>query len=350
MKLEEAVRSRHTTEEGAIFVNSSGKTFAQFNTGDSSFTAEYEILRADLSQLFLEATEGLGNVQYIYGDSVKHLEQTGEDVSVTFTGGSKDTFDLVVAADGSTSKTRSLILDEQVLKNSYKFLGQYMAFFSIPSRPTDSKLWQWYNATKGLGIMIRPHRNISSMGAYLCITMPARGQRDPTVENAMDKGTEDSKRMLHEYFENAGWEAKRVLEGMDHAEDFYISRAAQVRLPKWTNGRALVLGDAAFATFGVGTSLAIESAYLLAGELSKIQSRNDVPQAMERYEEVFRPFYAKMEELPPGFPQIAFPQTAWGLRFRQSVLWLVCKTKLYKLFQSGSGVDWKLPGYDWVDI
>lgn len=79
-----------------------------------------------------------------------------------------------------------------------------------------------------------------------------------------------------------------------------------MKLLKWTNGHALVLGDAAFTTFGVGTSLAIESAYLLAGELSKIQSSNDVPQALEKYE-VFCPFYAKMEELPPGVPQIAMP-------------------------------------------
>ena len=349
MKLEEAVRSRHTTEEGIRFVNPLGKIFAQFNAGES-FTAEYEILRGDLSQLFLEATEGLGKVKYIYGDSVKSVQQTDKDINVTFAAGSKDTFDLVVAADGSTSKTRSMILDEQVLKDSYKFLGQYIAFFSIPSRPTDPKLWQWYNVPKGLSIMIRPHRNTSTMGAYLSVTTPARGQRDPAVEDALDKGTEDAKRMLHNYFENAGWEAKRVLEAMDNAEDFYMSRAAQVKLSKWTNGRALVLGDAAFATFGVGTSLAIESAYMLAGELSKIQSSNDIPQALEKYEEVFRPLYAKMEELPPGFPQFAFPQTAWGLWLRDSVLWFVSKTKMYKIFQGGSGIDWKLPCYDWVGV
>ena len=168
--------------------------------------------------------------------------------------------------------------------------------------------------------MLRPHRNSSSMGAYLCITSPARGQRDPAVEDAMDKGTEDAKRMLHECSGNTGWEAKRVLEGMDHAEDFYMSRAAQVKLPKWTNGRALVLGDAAFATFGIGTSLAIESAYMLAGELSKIQSSNDVPQALEKYEEVFRPLFANMEEIPTWFPQIVFPQSAWGLWLRDSAL------------------------------
>jgi 2-polyprenyl-6-methoxyphenol hydroxylase-like FAD-dependent oxidoreductase len=188
--------------------------------------------------------------------------------------------------------------------------------------------------------MIRPHRNPSTMGAYLCIAMPARGQADPAVEDAMDKGTEDTKRMLHEYFQDVRWEGKRVLEGMNDAEDFYMSRAAQVKLPKWTNGRVLVLGDAAWATFGVGTTLAIEGAYILAGELSKIQSSSDIPQALEKYEEVFRPLYAKMEDLPPGFPQILFPHTAWGLGLRDSVLWFVSKTKMYKLFQGGSEIDW----------
>lgn len=156
--------------------------------------------------------------------------------------------------------------------------------------------------------------------------------------------------MLHKYIGNAGWEAKRVLEGMDHAEDFYMSKIGQVKLSKWTNGRALVLGDAAHATFGIGTSLAIEGAYLLAGELSKIQSSNDVPQALERYEEVFRQLYMKMEELPPGFPQIAFPQTTWGIWIGNTFLWLVSKTKVYKLFQGGSGQSWKLPCYDWVGV
>ncbi|MCJ1238959.1 hypothetical protein MMC14_006951 [Varicellaria rhodocarpa] len=349
MKLEEAVRARGTTEEGTIFINSLGNSFARFDPG-RTFTAEYEILRADLAELFMGATEDLSNVQYIYSDSITSLDQKGTDIDVTFAGGSKDTFDLVVAADGSTSRTRPMILDEQVLKDGYNFLGWYVAYFSIPSRPTDPKLWRWYNTLKGLSIMLRPHRNPSTVGAYLCITTPARGHRDPAVEEAMDKGTDDTKRMLHEYFKDAGWEAKRVLEGLDMAEDFYMSRCAQVKLPKWTNGRALVLGDAAFATFGTGTSLAIESAYILAGELSKIQSSNDVPQALEKYEEIFRTLYTKMEDLPPGFPQLAFPQTTWGLGLRDWLLWLVSKSRIYKLFQGDSGIDWKMPSYDWVGI
>lgn len=348
MNLLDAVRSRHTTEQGTRFVDRSGKTFAQFDGGDT-FTAEYEILRADLSQLLMDAIEGR-NIQCIYGDYITSLDQSGTSVDVTFAGGSKKTYDMVVAADGSTSKTRSFILSEDILKDGYHFLGQYTAFFSIPSRPTDPKMWRWYNTLKGLGLFLRPHRNVSTVGAYLCITTPKRGKRDPIVEDALDKGTAETKRVLHEYFCDAGWETERILEGLDASEDFYMARGAQVKLPKWTNGRALVLGDAAFATLGVGTTLAIESAYVLAGELSKIQSGSDVPAALERYENVFRPFYAKMEDLPPGFPQIAFPQTSWGLWILGCVLWLVSKTKFYKLFQTGSKTEWNFPSYDWVGV
>jgi hypothetical protein len=91
--------------------------------------------------------------------------------------------------------------------------------------------------------------------------------------------------------------------------------------------------------------------YTLAGELSNVKSSNDIPKALERYEEVFRPKYAKMEDLPPWWPQIAFPQTVWGLWIRNSVLWLVSKTGLYKLFQGASGEnERKMPLYNWVDI
>ena len=369
MGLEEEVRGRHTTEEGTAFVNRAGEVFAEFGGGGGdTFTAEYEILRADLSQLFLEVTEKLHNVRYVYGDSIQSLDQTDQHVRVTFAKGTQDTFDLVVAADGSTSTTRPLILDASIRKDTYKPLGQYVAYFSIPRIPTDTKIWDWFNTLKGLVVMIRPHRNPATMGAYLCVTMPTREQPDPALDEVLQKGdTAATKRLLRSYFAGAGWQTERVLAGMDEAQDFYMSRTALVKLPKWTNGRALVLGDAAFATFGIGTSLAIESAYTLAGELSKAAaaaaaatingaSRIDVPQALENYERVFRSsFFAKAERgIPSGFLQLACPQTAWGLRVRNFVLWLISKTKVYTLFQGRLGpsteLDRQVSAYDWVDI
>lgn len=349
MHLLEAVRANHTTEEGTVFVDTAGEPFARFEGSDGDLTAEYEILRADLLQLFLNATKDSSNVRYIYGSSVDSLQQSEKSVDVTFDGASKETFDLVVAADGVGSKTRPMILSGQSVKDCYKPLGHYIAFFTIPRESHDSKLWQWYSEPKGLCMMLRPHRNDSTIGVYLCLTTPSRGQRDPTVEKALGQGIEAEKSMLKELFGGLGWQSKRILDGMTSSDDFYMSRMALIRLDKWTNRRALVIGDAAFATFGVGTSLAIEAAYVLAGELSKIQSGEDVPGALENYEKVFRTMYSKVEKIPPFFPQLIAPQSSWGLWLRDLIIRLASWTKIYRLLPSDYEGSWVPPSYDWKD-
>ncbi|EOA90619.1 hypothetical protein ACJQWK_11526 [Exserohilum turcicum] len=286
MGLLPAVLARNTTEEGTRIVDTSNKIIAEFGKG-SQFTSEYEILRAELCEIFLEATKNMANVEYRYGDYVTTVTQTEKEVQVGFHSGASDTFDLIVGADGSASKIRSLVLSEEVRRNSYNFIGQYIAYFSIPRQPTDTKHWYWYNAPKGLGLMTRPRRNDKTVGCYVIITTPAHGHRDPEAEKAMDEGPDAQKALLHKYFGNAGWQAQRILAGMDSCDDFYMSRAAYVKLPTWTNHRAVLLGDAAHATFGVGTTLAVQGAYFLAGELSKIHSSNDIPAALNRYEEAF---------------------------------------------------------------
>ena len=169
----------------------------------------------------------------------------------------------------------------------------------------------------------------------------------------MSEGSDAVKRVLRKIFEGAGWQAERVLRGMDQAEDFYMSRAARVEVPRWVEGRAVCVGDAAFATFGVGTTLAIESAYCLAGELGKAMGKKgggDVSGALERYEEVFRrDVYKKMEDLPGWFPQWAFPQSRGGLWARNALLWGVSRTGAYRLFQGGSEEMGVLPEYEWVE-
>ena len=345
MNLEEEMRARNTTEVGTVFVDAVGKSFARFSQGEA-FTANYEILRGDLAEMFLDATRQMKNVRYTYGDSITSLKQTEKAVDVTFASGSSGTYDVVVAADGATSKVRAMILDEHTLRDSYHPLGMYIAYFSIPKQADDQKLWYWYNTPRGLCMMTRPHRNNATLGTYLTKTLPARGQDDAAFEAALNN-PDDAKRLLRETFQNEGWQAARILDGMDTSTDFYISRGAQVKLPKWTANRALVIGDAATATFGIGTSLAIESAYVLAGELSKVTSTADVPRALEAYEQVFRQVYEKSEDDFTWFPQCAFPQSRWGLWLRDTFLWLVSRSKVYRWLPDDDKIDWKVPDYDW---
>jgi hypothetical protein len=116
----------------------------------------------------------------------------------------------------------------------------YVAYFSIPSRPDDTKLWRWHAAPKGRSVMLRPHQEASTVGAYLC-TMPSRTEKDPAMVKAMEQGNEEVKKLLRGYFKDVGWQASRVLEGMETAKDFYITSWDQVRMPKWTNGRVVLV-------------------------------------------------------------------------------------------------------------
>ncbi|PSN61273.1 FAD/NAD(P)-binding domain-containing protein [Corynespora cassiicola Philippines] len=349
MGLEDELRARHTTEKGTEILNAQGKPFAQFGVGEI-FTAEHEILRADLAELFLDAIKDKKGVVSQYGDYIKALVQSADGVKVTYASGGMETFDVVVAADGLSSTTRPLIIDEKTIKGSYRFMDQYQAFFSIPRQPNDSRTWKWYNAPKGLGIMIRPHRSPETVGAYLSVTMAKHGDRDPVLEETMNKGTDDKKQTLRKYFENAGWEAERVLNGMDKSEDFYMTREARIKLSKWTNGRAVLLGDAAFATMGIGTTFAIQSAYVLAGELSKVEKSSDVANALERYEQVFRSISDRYGNLPAGYSQFVFPQTAVGLTLRNLFIWALYRSRVYKIIGEGWGEDeCEIPEYDWMD-
>ena len=123
--------------------------------------------------------------------------------------------------------------------------------------------------------------------------------------------------------------------------------------PKYTKGHCVILGDAAFATMGIGTSLAMTGAYCIAGELSKIESASQVPNALQKYEELVRPYIEKTQN-PIGASvgmQIANPQTAWGVWAFQMVLKIVTLLKIPQLmlrFFGGSGKEeWTVPEYGW---
>lgn len=61
----------------------------------------------------------------------------------------------------------------------------------------------------------------------------------------------------------------------------------------------------------MGTSLATTGAYLLAGELSKLEKGEHPAKALEAYESTFRPFVEESQKVPICFPAIAHPETAW---------------------------------------
>ena len=58
------------------------------------------------------------------------------------------------------------------------------------------------------------------------------------------KGVEEQKKLLAEYFEDAGWESERIVREMMATKDFYYDMVAQVKMEEWSKGRVVLLGDA----------------------------------------------------------------------------------------------------------
>jgi 2-polyprenyl-6-methoxyphenol hydroxylase-like FAD-dependent oxidoreductase len=88
---------------------------------------------------------------------------------------------------------------------------------------------------------------------------------------------------------------------MDSAPDFYFDSVSQIKMDRWSQGRVTLLGDAAGCASpmsGMGTSLAVVGAYILAGELK--EADGDYAGAFARYEEQMRGFVAGSQQLAEG--------------------------------------------------
>lgn len=310
MGLEDDIRAATTGEVGTRFVGPTGGTVAEFPAGTSDSggaTAELEILRGDLARLLVGRTtgDGPGGTAYRFGDRITGIREDDRGVVVSFEHAPDERFDLVVAADGIGSSTRRLVFgDEPTIRS----LGLETSYATISRTATDDDWWRWYNAAGGRSITLRPDAHGTIRAAMSFVT-------DRTRERAgAERRTVDEQRArLREIFGDAGWEARRVLDGFDRADDLYFESIGQVRAPRWSSGRVVLLGDAAYCASpvsGMGTSLSLAGAYVLAGELASHRHHRD---AFAGYERLMRPYVEQAQKLPPGVPRVANPTSRAGV-------------------------------------
>jgi 2-polyprenyl-6-methoxyphenol hydroxylase-like FAD-dependent oxidoreductase len=92
-----------------------------------------------------------------------------------------------------------------------------------------------------------------------------------------------------------------------------IAGPALVRAPRWSHGRVALVGDAAYCPSpmtGMGTTLAVVGAYVLAGEIASHAALRD---ALDGYERIMRPWVEQVQKLPPGMPRMANPTSRAGV-------------------------------------
>lgn len=136
--MEAAVRAKTTQMDGISFVRDNGRPYGAIrptgNPDQQSLVSEYEIFRGDLAQILFDLTKDNENIKYVFGEQVASMQQKGEDdrpVTVEFANGFPSSeYDLVVACDGATSRTRAIGLGCGV-RTHIKPTNCWAAYFSI---------------------------------------------------------------------------------------------------------------------------------------------------------------------------------------------------------------------------
>ncbi|KKY21978.1 putative monooxygenase fad-binding protein [Phaeomoniella chlamydospora] len=340
MGLETNVRAKSTQEQGIRFVDKKNTCKAAFPVNDGfSFTSDIEIMRGELAQIFYEATNE--EVEYIFGEQVGAISETQDAVTIEFANGaSPRSVDIVIAADGWASTTRAIAFGDWQ-KNAVHSLGEWAVWFTIPWEKTDTAWARWYNAPRGRIFFLRPDSAECTRAALRIKTS------DERLDKVSRKSVDEQKHLITHLVEDAGWEGPRIIKGMYQATDFYMQKIAQIKLKHWSKGRTVVVGDAGYCPSpmsGMGTTVAIVGAYVLAGEIAANPGNH--PAAFEAYERKMQSLVKKAQKLARGAPAMINPQTEWGIYILHLILGFFAWTGLYKLLGSPPASAMKLPEYE----
>ncbi len=340
MGLEDAVRARNTGEIGTRFLDETGTVVSEFGVqegqGHDGPTAELEILRGALSELLVDACRD--SVSWRFGVSIVAVTDGERSIDVELSDGTHEVFDLLVVAEGVGAGTRGLVFGDEPEERA---LGMYVSYATIDRTSGDDNWWNWLIVPGARQVGLRPDDE-GTTRAMLNFMADS-----PTLDGLDDA---ELRAALREEFTDVGWEVPRILDGIDESNDLYVDYLRQVVCPTWHRGRVVLLGDAAWCLTpigGGGTSLAITGAYVLAAYLSQADG-GDHEEAFGKYEQWLRPIVDDAQDLPPGTPKIAAPQTRAGaplLKWGTKIAALPAVTSLVSKLTSGPGVEKELPAF-----
>ena len=279
MGIHDAVVAARTDMQGAQLVDKQGKVIERMS-GDEfghRVTGDLEIVRGTLCEIL---RGHLGEVELLFGDTIQGINQSSNNAQVQFTKNGVREFDCVIGADGLHSNVRRIAFGEE--SRFLRDLGLYLCVYSVPNYLKLDRMEMQYSE---LGRIAAIWSSRGDANAKACFGFAA-----PTLQIGLHDRSQQQQ-ALETVYEGIGWEVPRLLELMPTASNWYFDKAAQINMPRWSQGRVVLVGDAAYCASpmsGQGTSLALIGAYVLAGELAA--TSGDCLRAFAEYENAMRPF------------------------------------------------------------
>ncbi|WP_405164746.1 FAD-dependent monooxygenase [Nocardia sp. NBC_01499] len=265
-----------------------------------------EVTRADLSEVLHRSARG--DAEFVFDDTVTALDQDEGGVDVTFRRSAPRRFDLVIGTDGMHSTVRRLVFGPE--RQFVRDLGLYGATVPLEPDAIDDPSELTMLTVPNRMLVVHPSRTTPLAIFTFRAARPAPHDR---------KNIALHKQTVADAYADVRWRAPELVAAyLDHPAP-YFDPLTTVRMPSWSRGRVVLLGDAAAATalLGDGSSMAMAGAYALAEELAA--HHGDHARAFATYESRLRREVRPRQRRVGLLARLLVPSTRSGLVVRNTV-------------------------------
>ena len=256
--------------QSLLICDGKGTKLRSYNLGHfySEFGMGYShIRRADLHQWLLARVACPVRMD----TSVTFIHEEQDGVTVRFSDGTEERFDLVVGADGVHSGVREMCFRKQV-----EYYINWRAFYTWVDRSCARP--------RVVSQYVAPHEFVAVFdeGDKALVVLVAK------CDHALWDDPHQRAARLKLLFRDEPAIFPQVLDKA-LSDEIFPTDLIEVSLARWHTGRIVLLGDAAhgFEPFaGLGGSMALEDAYVLAAQLGRMSNGDgqELSAALDRYE------------------------------------------------------------------
>jgi 2-polyprenyl-6-methoxyphenol hydroxylase-like FAD-dependent oxidoreductase len=298
--LERTTRTARQIKQWAVLDENGKDMFRRDFSADDHMVLP---LRSELYDALIEAARGAG-VEIVTDSPVAGATTDGELVMAD---GTTHRADLVVGADGAFSKIREgLMLTEKI---SYLPEGYIRMIVDTQPGDEDSVIYECWNASRRF--LYCPCSDEFHYIALICLVDDEAGRRIPVDKEYWASVYPDFAHIIDRLGDTGRWD-----------------RGMTVRCRSWSQGRVVVVGDAAHAmapNLGQGANMTFTNAVSLAAAVTEA---SDVSEALRAWEKRERPLTDHVQRWSHGYGSVVSRWPESIIKLRGPVL------------QAATGIPW----------
>ncbi|OAL36228.1 hypothetical protein AYO20_04386 [Fonsecaea nubica] len=271
------------------------------------------VRRDELARLLAKHLPSGASIRF--RETVREFADQGDKVRVVLAGGDTIEADLLIGADGFRSQIRRSLWKGRE-DDFLEHLGYYYAAYNFSNQQTESQQdhdCYSFNRPGQLDMLFSLRdKGLTCMNIW-------REERDLSTTGTSKEAKFD---ILRQVTAQSVPQVRDAVEQAEQADALVtLDSLTLVTLPRWSEGRVLLLGDAAHCLTllsGQGAGMALVSAEILAKELQK--DPDDVLAALRNHEAKLRPAIERLQARSKRMADMFIPKSSLAYYFRNLVL------------------------------